>query len=103
MLDQPRLVDQRRLKMNFISSQVEGGSPSAGSPPNIPRHGLKHEQLDEALQALAIPFDLAVIQWRVTQNNDEGKRGGLLPYAHPPAFTGRIHVRFLPARASRAH
>jgi hypothetical protein len=47
--------------MNFIPSQVGSGLPFAASTPYVP----KHEQLDEVLRALAIPFDLAVIQWRV--------------------------------------
>jgi hypothetical protein len=54
--------------VNFIPSQVESGSPSAASPPNVPRHGPKHEQLDEALQALAIPFDLTVIPWALIED-----------------------------------
>ena len=57
--------------MNFIPSQVESGSPSAVSPLETPSdaHARSHtkQSLDEVLQALAIPFDLAVIQWRVTE------------------------------------
>ena len=42
-------------KLNPIPSQVESDLPSAASPPNVPRPAPKHEQLEEALQALAIP------------------------------------------------
>src|SRR5258708_18619223 len=89
--------------MNFIPSQVESGSPSAVLPPNVPKHAPKHEQLDEALQALAIAFDLAVIQWRVTEYSDDGTRGLMLPYADPRAYSDRLNDVFTPAGWSRKY
>ena len=89
--------------MNSIPSQVESGLPSAASPPNVPRPGPKHEQLDEALQALAIPFDLVVIQWRVTEYSDDGTRGLMLPYADPRAYSDRLNDVFTPAGWSRKY
>src|SRR6202044_4043569 len=73
------------------------------SPTNVPRPGPKHEQLDEALQALAIPFDLVVIQWRVTEYSDDGTRGLMLPYADPRAYSDRLNDVFTPAGWSRRY
>src|ERR1700728_1431921 len=103
MLDQPRLLDRRRLQMNSIPSQVESGLPSAASPPSVPRQSPKHEQLDVALQALAIPFDLVVIQWRVTEYSDDGTRGLMLPYADPRAYSDRLNDVFTPAGWTRRY
>lgn len=89
--------------MNFIPSQVGSGLPSAASPPNASTRGPKHEQLDEVLQALAIPFDLAVIQWRVTESSDDGTRGLMLPYADPRAYSDRLNDVFTPAGWSRRY
>ena len=83
--------------MNFIPSQVGSGLPPAASPPNVPSHGVKHEQLDEALQALAIPFELVVVQWRVTEYSDDGTHGLMLPYADPRAYSDRLNDVFTPA------
>ncbi|MGC2259613.1 MAG: Rad52/Rad22 family DNA repair protein [Candidatus Sulfotelmatobacter sp.] len=89
--------------MNFIPSHVEGGSLSAASPPSVPSDSPKHQQLDEALRALAIPFDLAVIQWRVTECSDDGTRGLMLPYADPRAYSDRLNDVFTPAGWSRKY
>jgi hypothetical protein len=51
--------------MNFITSRKETAPPCAASSPNLSKRNPNGEQLDEALQALAIPFDLVVVQWRV--------------------------------------
>ena len=40
--------------------------------PNGPLSG---EELKEVLQALTIPFDLPLVQWRVTESSDDGTRG----------------------------
>ena len=89
--------------MNFIASQVENDSPSAASAPGPQTHGSPHEQLEEVLRALAIPFDLAVIQWRVTEYSDDGKRGLMLPYADPRAYSDRLNDLFTPAGWSRKY
>ena len=36
---------------------------------------ISSEKLKEVLQALAIPFDLAQLQWRATDYSDDGTRG----------------------------
>jgi hypothetical protein len=55
------------------------------------------------LLALTIPFDLAVIQWRVTESSDDGTRGLMLPYADPRAYSDRLNDVFTPAGWSRKY
>jgi hypothetical protein len=93
--------------MNFIPSQVESGSPYAASPLETPSDARARshtkQSLDEVLQALGIPFDLAVIQWRVTEYSDDGTRGLMLPYADPRAYSDRLNDVFTPAGWSRKY
>jgi hypothetical protein len=49
------------------------------------------DELDQVLRALAIPFDVAVVQWRVTEWSDDGARGLMLPYADPRAYSDRLN------------
>jgi Rad52/22 family double-strand break repair protein len=64
---------------------------------------VRNEELSQVLQALAIPFDLAVIQWRVTEYNDGATRGLMLPYADPRAYSDRLNDLFTPAGWSRKY
>ena len=68
-----------------------------------PAQPLAKSQLDEVLRALAIPFDLQVVQWRVTEWSDDGTRGLLLPYADPRAYSDRLNDLFTPAGWSRKY
>ena len=68
-----------------------------------PAQTLARNQLDEVLRALAIPFDLRVVQWRVTEWGDDGKRGLMMPYADPRAYSDRLNDLFTPAGWSRKY
>lgn len=88
--------------MNFVSSQAESGFPAATS--RAPQTGTpRNDQLKDTLQALAIPFDLTVVQWRITEYSDDGMRGLMLPYADPRAYTDRLNDVFTPAGWSRRY
>ena len=50
-----------------------------------------------------IPFDLPVVQWRVTESSDDGTRGLMLPYADPRAYSDRLNDVFTPAGWSRKY
>ncbi len=93
--------------MNSPATQAENSSPSAASPLEIPRDARAgthtNQSLDGVLQALAIPFDLAVVQWRVTEWSDDGTRGLMLPYADPRAYSDRLNDLFTPAGWSRKY
>lgn len=62
-----------------------------------PGQALAKNQLDEVLRALAIPFDLQVVQWRVTEWSDDGTRGLMMPYADPRAYSDRLNDLLTPA------
>jgi hypothetical protein len=93
--------------VNSPATLAENRSPSAASPleiSNDARAGTHTTQsLDGVLQALAIPFDLAVVQWRVTEWSDDGTRGLMLPYADPRAYSDRLNDLFTPAGWSRKY
>jgi hypothetical protein len=64
---------------------------------------LANKELNEVLQGLAIPFDLALVQWRVTDWSDDEGRGLMLPYADPRAYSDRLNDLFTPAGWSRKY
>ena len=68
-----------------------------------PAEPLAKNQLDEVLRALAIPFDLQVMQWRITEWSDDGTRGLMMPYADPRAYSDRLNDLFTPAGWSRKY
>ena len=92
--------------MNFPATQGIS-APSAASPRDIsePCHDRRpaNGDLNEVLRALATPFELAVVQWRVTEWSDEGTRGLMLPYADPRAYSDRLNDLFTPAGWSRKY
>ena len=68
-----------------------------------PVQPLAKNQLDEVLRARAIPFDLRVVQWRVTEWSEDGRRGLMMPYADPRAYSDRLNDLFTPAGWSRKY
>lgn len=68
-----------------------------------PAQPLAKNELDEVLRALAIPFDLQVVQWRVTEWSEDGRRGLMMPYADPRAYSDRLNDLFTPAGWSRRY
>ena len=65
--------------------------------PIHPGRPLTRNQLDDRLRALAIPFDLQLVQWRVTEWSEDGRRGLMMPYADPRAYSDRLNDLFTPA------
>ena len=56
-------------------------SPSTG-------HQFSTDQTKELVAELEVPFDLSLIEWRVTNTTKSGKlRGQVIPYADPRAYT----------------
>lgn len=62
--------------MNSTATQMESSSPSGASPVDSlidsPAQTKNKEKFNEVLHALALPFELAVVQWRVTEWSDDG-------------------------------
>ncbi|HKV78811.1 MAG TPA: Rad52/Rad22 family DNA repair protein [Candidatus Sulfotelmatobacter sp.] len=82
-------------------------APSTASPPDLSDACGERRQtkvdLNEVLRALAIPFELTVVQWRVTEWSDGGTRGLMLPYADPRAYSDRLNDLLTPAGWSRKY
>jgi hypothetical protein len=72
-------------------------TPGRGKP------HLAKEKLDESLRALEIPFDVNLVQWRVTEWSEGGTRGLMMPYADPQAYSDRLNNLFTPAGWTRRY
>ena len=63
-------------------------------------HGIQQltkEELDGVLRALEVPFEVNLVQWRVTEWSEDGTRGLMMPYADPRAYSDRLNSLFTPA------
>lgn len=48
------------------------------------------------LAELEVPFAPSQVQWRVTNTSNDKKRGQVIPYADPRAYTDRLNALFTP-------
>jgi hypothetical protein len=64
---------------------------------------LPKEELDGSIRALEIPFDANLVQWRVTEWSEDGRRGLMMPYADPRAYSDRLNNLFTPAGWTRRY
>ena len=48
------------------------------------------------LAELEVPFSPDQVQWRVTNTTNDKKRGQVVPYADPRAYTDRLNALFTP-------
>lgn len=88
------LTDERGETISTLSAEV----------PRVHQNGaLINQELNEVLRALAVPFDAAVVQWRVTERSDDGARGLMFPYADPRVYSDRLNDLFTPAGWSRKY
>lgn len=61
------------------------------------------EEFDQVLRAMEVPFDVNLVQWRVTEWSEDGTRGLMMPYADPRAYTDRLNTLFTPAGWTRKY
>jgi hypothetical protein len=52
------------------------------------------EQVSQVVAALADPFDPREIKWRVTNTTSDRRRGQVIAYADPRAYTDRLNALF---------
>src|ERR1700682_1900948 len=64
---------------------------------------LTKEEFDGVLRALEIPFEVNLVQWRVTEWSEDGTRGLMMPYADPRAYSDRLNSLFTPAGWTRRY
>ena len=55
------------------------------------------------LAELAIPFPPDQVRWRVTNTSNDKKRGQIVPYADPRAYTDRLNALFSPQGWTREY
>jgi len=55
------------------------------------------------LLELEVPFSPDQIQWRVTNTTNDKKRGQVVPYADPRAYTDRLNALFTPQGWTREY
>jgi len=60
---------------------------------------LTKEELDGVLRSLGVPFDVNLVQWRITQWSDDGAHGLMKPYADSRAYSDRLDCLFTPLDA----
>src|SRR5215469_7237590 len=55
------------------------------------------------LAELEIPFPPDQVRWRVTNTSNDKKRGQIVPYADPRAYTDRLNSLFTPQGWTREY
>src|SRR5215471_3260554 len=76
--------------------------PAAITPLTSPQ--FSSDEIQHFIAELEVPFDPAVIEWRVTNTTKSGKlRGQVIPYADPRAYTDRLNSLFTPAGWTRKY
>jgi hypothetical protein len=85
-----------------IHLPVPTAMPAAAMNPTSARR-FSVDQVKELIAELEVPFDPAVIEWRVTNTTKSGKlRGQVIPYADSRAYTDRLNST-IRGRRSSAH
>lgn len=60
-------------------------------------------ELDALFAQLVEPFDPSEIKWRVTHSTQDGKRGAVIAFADPRAYTDRLNQIFTPTGWTRTY
>lgn len=61
------------------------------------------ETVRHLVEELEVPFETSVIEWRITNTAHDAKRGQIVPYADPRAYTDRLNALFTPAGWTRKY
>ena len=57
---------------------------------------LSEAEVTKLLAELEVPFPAHQVQWRVTNTSNDKRRGQIVPYADPRAYTDRLNALFSP-------
>ena len=66
-----------------------------------PRKKFTDEEQRKLIAQLEVPFDPNEIKWRVVKTGQRGRRGAILPFADPRAYTDRLNQLLTPSGWSR--
>src|SRR5215469_4501182 len=72
--------------------------PTQGTNTSVARPDVK-----ELLAELEVPFSPDQVQWRVTNTSNDKKRGQVIPYADPRAYTDRLNALLSPQGWTREY
>jgi hypothetical protein len=81
------------MATNMVPAGASPASiPPAGPPPNGKEY--TDDEVRQLVAALEQPFDPREIKWRVTNTTADKRRGQMLAYADPRAYTDRLNALF---------
>ena len=60
-------------------------------------------EVNKLLRELEVPFSPEQVQWRVTVTANDRKRGQIVPYADPRAYTDRLNALLSPQGWTREY
>jgi hypothetical protein len=81
------------------ANTVAAGTADAPSPAIVPKYvsvieKYTDEQVRQFVAALEEPFDPGAVKWRVTNTTSDRRRGQVIAYADPRAYTDRLNAIF---------
>ena len=81
------------------TNTVTAGTTDVSSPAIAPQYvsvmeKYTDEQVRQFVAALEEPFDAGAVKWRVTNTTSDRRRGQVIAYADPRAFTDRLNALF---------
>src|SRR5258708_3067851 len=88
---------------NGHANEIDGPASSAAPAPVFTLGQFTAEEIRKLTAELEIPFDPSVVEWRVTNTSNNGKRGQMMPYADPRAYSDRLNRLVTPAGWTRAY
>jgi len=89
---------------NQSPPRVNGADSALAGMPLAPAPRFSDDRIKQIVDALEVPFDPSVIEWRVTNTSKNGKpRGQVMPYADQRAYTDRLNALFTPAGWTRKY
>ncbi len=87
-------------------THTDGVTPSAlpiPAPVGPAARQFSPERIKELVDALEVPFDSTVIEWRVINTSKDKVRGQVIPYADQRAYTDRLNILFTPGGWTRKY
>jgi hypothetical protein len=77
-----------------LAGTADAASPATVQQCTTPTEKYTDEQVRQFVNALEDPFDPREIKWRVTNTSSDRRRGQVMAYADPRAYTDRLNALF---------
>jgi hypothetical protein len=82
------------METTTATAETAIAAPPAQPQPHTSASRCSEEQLAQLVAALEEPFDPREIKWRVTNTTSDRRRGQVIAYADPRAYTDRLNALF---------